>query len=213
MYGGYQASPVSALFIFVCSTIYTVLTLPGKQCVKLKHFTTPATFSLISEIPMGSLTAPTRTAIITGGAQGLGECIALRLASEGIDILVVDISAKEKSLEGVVEKVKMKGRRAAYVVADVTDEAQVRGMVERCVEEFGGLDIVRCRCLACACSCSCITEFMSCGWLQMIANAGILHLGTIIDSTSLAILNSTRWTYALTPRRKLMSQPGNAYTT
>lgn len=92
---------------------------------------------------MGSLTAPTRTAIITGGAQGLGECIALRLASEGIDILVVDIAAKEKSLEGVVEKVKMKGRRAAYVVADVTDEAQVRGMVEKCVEEFGGLDIVR----------------------------------------------------------------------
>lgn len=84
----------------------------------------------------------TRIAIVTGAAQGIGETIALRLAEEGIDVAALDISAKEKQLLEVVDNIKAKGRRAIPIFADVTNEEQVKGAVERCVEEFGSLDIV-----------------------------------------------------------------------
>jgi len=99
----------------------------------------------------------TRTAIITGAAQGIGECIALRLADEGINVVLVDIAAKESQLSDLVGKIKEQGTKAISYVADVTDEEQVKAAVARSVEEFGSLDI-------------------------MVANAGILHLGTILDT-------------------------------
>lgn len=90
-----------------------------------------------------NLVSPTtRVAVVTGAAQGIGETVALRLAEEGIDVAALDISAKEEQLLGVVDKIKAKGRRALPIFADVTDEEQVRGAVEKCIEELDSLDIV-----------------------------------------------------------------------
>ncbi|KAH8090987.1 NAD-binding protein [Cristinia sonorae] len=100
----------------------------------------------------------TRVAIVTGGAQGLGEVIALRLADENVDVAVLDIPSKEQQMLEVVEKIKAKGRRAISISADVTDEQQVKAAIDQCVDKLGNLDI-------------------------MIANAGILHLGTILDTS------------------------------
>ena len=85
---------------------------------------------------------PARVAIVTGSAQGIGEAIALRLAGEGVDIALLDIAPKEKQLLEVADKIKALGRRAIYILADVTVEDQVEGAVAKCVEELGGLDIV-----------------------------------------------------------------------
>lgn len=94
---------------------------------------------------MGSLPPPTRrVAMVTGGAQGLGESIALRLADDSVDIALLDIAPKEAQLSNVVKKINAKGSRAIYILADVTNEAQVQYAIERCVEELGGLDIVSC---------------------------------------------------------------------
>lgn len=82
-----------------------------------------------------------RGAIVTGGAQGLGEAICRRLADEGAHVVVADLN-----LEGAQRVAAglgaQGGCRAAAVGVDVTDEAQVEAMVERAVQEFGRLDIL-----------------------------------------------------------------------
>ena len=54
---------------------------------------------------------PNRSAIITGGAQGMGEAIALRLAQEGVNVVVFDVKGKEAQLEGVVKQAEAKGSK------------------------------------------------------------------------------------------------------
>lgn len=127
---------------------------------------------------MASNLSTSRVAIITGAAQGIGEAIALRLADEGVDIALLDIPPKVKELLDVAEKIKEKGRRVIHITADVAQEEQVKAAVETCVQELGSLDIVR---FSLQFDLLCFTYWR----LQMIANAGILHLGTILDSKPL----------------------------
>ena len=84
-----------------------------------------------------------RVAIVTGAAQGIGEAIALRLADDGIDVVVNDLPRKNDQLDAVVKAIQAKGRRAAAVAGDATVEADVVALVDAAVKEFGGLDIVR----------------------------------------------------------------------
>jgi sorbitol-6-phosphate 2-dehydrogenase len=82
-----------------------------------------------------------RIAIVTGGAQGLGEAICHRLAREGAHVVVGDLNLD--GAEGVAAAIRMQAdRRAIAVRVDVTDEAQVAAMVDRTVEEFERLDIL-----------------------------------------------------------------------
>jgi len=88
---------------------------------------------------MGSLQG--RVAIVTGGAQGLGAAICRRLAEEGANIAAADIrlSGAEDVARAIAGET---GRRALALHVDVTDEAQVRRMIERTVAEWGRLDIL-----------------------------------------------------------------------
>ena len=82
-----------------------------------------------------------RVAIITGGAQGLGEAICWRLAREGAHVVVADLN--REGAERVAGEIAVQtGRRAVAVGVDVTDEAQVAAMVDRAVAEFGRLDLL-----------------------------------------------------------------------
>jgi sorbitol-6-phosphate 2-dehydrogenase len=82
-----------------------------------------------------------RIAIVTGGAQGLGEAICHRLAREGAHLVVADIN--EAKAELVAADIQdQTGRSAIAIQVDVTDEAQVEAMVARTVEKFGRLDVL-----------------------------------------------------------------------
>jgi sorbitol-6-phosphate 2-dehydrogenase len=82
-----------------------------------------------------------KIAIVTGGAQGLGEAICHRLAREGADIVVADLDLKGAE-RAAADLVAQAGCRAIAVGADVTDETQVEAMVQRTVQELGRLDIL-----------------------------------------------------------------------
>jgi sorbitol-6-phosphate 2-dehydrogenase len=79
-----------------------------------------------------------KVALVTGGAQGLGQAICRRLAQEGCHVAVADLN-EEKAIQtaGMITD-----RKAIAIKVDVSDEAQVSAMVERTVAEFGRLDIL-----------------------------------------------------------------------
>jgi NAD(P)-dependent dehydrogenase (short-subunit alcohol dehydrogenase family) len=82
-----------------------------------------------------------RLAIVTGGASGIGAACALRLAAEGRDIVIADVS---EGGEAVARQVEATGQRALFVPTDVTSEAAVQAMVARAMESFGRVDILVC---------------------------------------------------------------------
>ena len=82
-----------------------------------------------------------RIAIVTGGAQGLGEALCHRLAREGAHVVVADLNL-EGAERVAADIVAQTDRRAIAVEVDVTNEAQVAMMVDRTVQEFWRLDIL-----------------------------------------------------------------------
>ena len=85
----------------------------------------------------------TQVALVTGSAQGIGEAIALRFARDGIDVALLDIHAKQNQLEGIAKKIEAESRRALVILADVSQEEEVKDAVDKTVETLGSLDIVR----------------------------------------------------------------------
>jgi len=105
------------------------------------------------------MSTDSRIAVVTGAAQGIGREIALRLADDGIDVAVNDIANNANNLADVVKAIQAKGRRSVLLLADVSNEDEVRSMVEMTVEKLGGLDI-------------------------MVANAGIAQAVALVDINS-----------------------------
>ncbi len=77
----------------------------------------------------------TRTAVVTGGARGIGAAIARRLAGDGCAVAVLDLD--EQACAPVVAELEAKGARAVAVGADVADEQQVGEAVDRVVSALG----------------------------------------------------------------------------
>ncbi len=81
-----------------------------------------------------------KTAVVTGGARGIGKGIVLELARAGADVLIADLL--EDAMQSTAAEVQALGRRALARRVDVTDAAQVQAMVDQAVSELGGLDIL-----------------------------------------------------------------------
>ena len=77
-----------------------------------------------------------RTAIITGGAQGLGEALARRLDREGCKVVVADLNFElaQRIAAGLTDAIAIK--------VDVCDEQQVEAMVKAAVDRYGSLDLL-----------------------------------------------------------------------
>ncbi len=93
-----------------------------------------------------------KVALVTGagGKNGIGRAIATRLAKEGADVAVNDITehpyvdnqANWQGLPDLVREIEAMGRRSISIVADVADAEQVSEMVDQTVAHFGKIDIL-----------------------------------------------------------------------
>ena len=81
-----------------------------------------------------------KIAVVTGGAQGIGQSIATTLAQEGSDIVVADLDANR--CEDTVARVQQLGRKAMAVSVNVGDWDQVKGMIDQVQKEWQRIDIL-----------------------------------------------------------------------
>jgi 3-oxoacyl-[acyl-carrier protein] reductase len=81
-----------------------------------------------------------RTAIITGGAQGIGFAIAQTFAEQGANLVIGDLQLEQAEI--ACQQLVAKGVQAIAVRVDVRDQEQVEQMVGRAVAEFGHLDVM-----------------------------------------------------------------------
>lgn len=81
-----------------------------------------------------------RVAVVTGAGRGIGGRTAVRLASDGADVAVVDIN--EEATQATVAEITALGRRAIGVACDVSDEASVTAAAERVAAELGPIGVL-----------------------------------------------------------------------
>jgi len=81
-----------------------------------------------------------RTTVVTGTGRGIGRPIALALAGEGCDIALA--ARTQDEIEVVAGEIRALGRRALPVVCDVSQETDVRNLIDRAVAELGPIHIV-----------------------------------------------------------------------
>lgn len=81
-----------------------------------------------------------KTAIVTGGAVGIGLGISRRLAEAGANVLIADIDAD--NAEKAKQELTGQGYKVEAIKTDVSKEADVDAMVQKAVSTFGGLDIL-----------------------------------------------------------------------
>jgi len=81
-----------------------------------------------------------KVAIVTGGGRGIGKAIALTLAEAGADITVV--ARTREQIEQTASEIRQLGRKALAIPMDVTNEDQVKEVIEQTLSQLGKIDIL-----------------------------------------------------------------------
>src|SRR5688500_11015903 len=98
-----------------------------------------------------------KVATVTGGAQGIGRAISLRLAAVGAAVAVADLN--DEKAGAVANEIIAAGGKAIPALVDVADATSTAELIERTVRELGRVDV-------------------------MVANAGVIQVKPFLDLTS-----------------------------
>jgi 3-oxoacyl-[acyl-carrier protein] reductase len=82
-----------------------------------------------------------KIALLTGGSRGIGRAVALRLARDGVGVVINYVSSEAAARE-VAEQIREAGGRAEVAQADVSNTLEAEKMVDRVIADFDRLDIL-----------------------------------------------------------------------
>lgn len=97
-----------------------------------------------------------KTAVITGGGSGIGRAISLLFAQQGASVYILDFN--KESAEEVAAQAKKEGGQAAAIVCDVSNQQQVKEVMDNIAQKTGGIQL-------------------------LVNNAGIAHVGNVETTT------------------------------
>jgi len=83
-----------------------------------------------------------RKTVVTGGDSGIGRAVSLAFAREGADVLLTHLADEEEDARETVQLVADAGQRAVAVPTDIREERLCRELIDRAVDEFGGVDVL-----------------------------------------------------------------------
>jgi 2-hydroxycyclohexanecarboxyl-CoA dehydrogenase len=83
-----------------------------------------------------------KTALVTGGASGIGAATARLLCREGAKVALVDVDRKKVQQEAAAISREISSSQTLPIIADVSNREQISEAVARTVTEFGGLDVL-----------------------------------------------------------------------
>jgi NAD(P)-dependent dehydrogenase (short-subunit alcohol dehydrogenase family) len=83
-----------------------------------------------------------KRALITGGDSGIGRAVAIAFAREGADVLLSYLPEEEADGQETAKWVQDAGRKAITAPGDIQEEPHCQALVQRAVDELGGLDVV-----------------------------------------------------------------------
>jgi NAD(P)-dependent dehydrogenase (short-subunit alcohol dehydrogenase family) len=89
---------------------------------------------------MSSFDLQGKTAIVTGGAGGLGRSMVATLAAAGANVVVA--SRNQENISKIADAINQKGQSALAITVDITNEDQVDSLIEQTVAAFGSVDII-----------------------------------------------------------------------
>ncbi len=83
-----------------------------------------------------------KSAIVTGGASGIGRATVLKFAREGAKVAIIDIAQQADAACQVVDEVKAAGGTAMFVPANVAARSEVQAAIDAVLKQFGRLDLL-----------------------------------------------------------------------
>ena len=81
-----------------------------------------------------------QTAIVTGAGRGIGKAVAEALADQGCRVMLA--ARSEDELQSLTQSIRDAGGKASFCRCDMAEEDDIAALVEKTVQEFGGIDIV-----------------------------------------------------------------------
>lgn len=83
-----------------------------------------------------------RTALITGGARGIGEAISKRLAKDGLNVVICDLQNQNKAAMKTIQEINQFSSNAVFYPLDVRVKSQIEKAIDNAYEKFGTFDVM-----------------------------------------------------------------------